>query len=132
MSGPDEREYRVEWWSGGTMSFLVAARSPAEATAKARAAPPDDDGWEVEGLIDLIVAFPADSPPTELPVTQPDDVAVNPVDRNYVVSHEFRMTYVQNVHAADANAACGKVSREDAGWRVLSDWKDWRARLIRE
>ena len=131
MGSPDEREFRVEWWSGGVMSFLVAARSPAEATEKARSVPLADDGWSVEGLTDLIVAFPADSAPTPLPISSPDGTD-HGEERNYIVSYDFRMTYAQNVRASDSSAACDKVSREDTGWRVLSDWQDWTARLRRQ
>ena len=131
MDSSQEREFRVEWWSGGVMSLLVAARSAAEATDKARSVPLADDGWSVEGMTNLIVAFPSDSPPTSLPISKPDGTE-HAEERNYIVSYDFRTTYAQHIRASDFNAACGQVSREDAGWQLLSDWKDWTARLMRE
>ena len=124
----DQREYRVEWCTGGVFSYVVAARSPAEAVAKARDIPLEDPGWEVEGMTDRILAFPVEQPTHAPPVAEANADVRDPVERNYCVSYEFEKTYSQNVYAVDWAAACKKVTRGDSGWHDLRDWEHWRAR----
>jgi hypothetical protein len=124
----EHREYRVEWRTESVFSFLVAARSPAEAIAKARVVPLGDPGWDLEGMTDHILAFPVEQPTYAPPAATADTDARDPIERSYCVSYESAKTYSQNVFAVDSAAACEMVSREDSGWNVLSEWKHWRAR----